>query len=634
MKKTFLFILGMFLSLTAGMTVSQMVIADESDELLAAIFAEAGMTMNDSKDAKELKNLAAQSEAPFAGLYLFMLQNIKDGPQDAAIKEIAKRYKYTEEEIEAIVLNGETAGIINKRQVEFAAAQEAESAAQMEEASAQGSEDVETFIGDNEFGDLTEEYIRWYYEEYEATTLASELQDPLSSEFVLTEFSAISQAYDHELEFQQSNRRLAYEALASEMFMNNDLSDSANVDLLYDLDLIHYLLFGEFITYPDRSDEDVDLASEEEPLELFRVPEPREKTETEPEVVLTADSIDPYVCYGDEDLASALTAFESDPPDTGDALPESTSEIDYSIGKDEEIVESDPDEEDSSDEDSEDDSDESESGSGGSSEEVSNPYLADIGAAFQELDEFLSSLEAPKGNWSRNYACDETFCIEVLVIAENGDAEVEENDMEADDFEEDENCIACHTAFIKERLEETMSKSLVPSKISMNWFEDATCKEAGTFVNLDLNVYAIKKPIDLDPGDDLDEKANEDIETFMTTLSPLIGINGGTLGKTKDEEECQSILNLTKAAKVERSIDELLQECQWAVAENAAQIQEVFDEFKFETYSQTTSDLYGQVSAELYTMLLYLKTFKENLKETYEQGQAPLASLINKKYCQ
>lgn len=633
MKKIFLFSLGMLLSLTAGMVVSQIVIAEESEDWLAEIFSNQGLTMSDSTDSTELKTLASQSEAPFAGLYLFMLQNIKDGPKDAAIKEIAKRYKYTEEEIEAIVIRGETTGIINKRQAEFAAAQEAESAAQMEEASAQGSEDVETFVSENEFGDLTEEYIRWYYEEYEKVAIASELQDPVTSEFLLMEFAAISEAYDKELEFQQSNRRLAYEALASEMFMNNELSDSANVDLLYDLDLIHYLLFGEFITYPDRSDENVDLASEEEPLELFRVPEPREKTETEPEVVLAADSIDPYVCYGDEDLASALTAFENDPPDTGDALPESSSEIDYSINKDKDSPGSSH-----SGSSSDDDSDEDETDSGsssGSGSEVSNPYLVDIGAAFQDLDEFLSSLEAPKGNWSRNYACDETFCIEVLVIAENGDAEVEENNMEADDFEENENCIACHTAYIKERLEETMSKSLVPSKISMNWFEDATCKEAGTFVNLDLNVYAIKKPIDLDPGDDLDEKANEDIETFMTTLSPLIGINGGTLGKTKDEQECQSILNLTKAAKVERSIDELLQECQWAVAENAAQIQEVFDEFKFETYSQTTSDLYGQVSAELYTMLLYFKTFKENLKETYELGQAPLASLINdKQYCQ
>lgn len=641
MKKTLLFTLGMVLSLTAGMTVSQAIVMDDGDSLLSQIFEQAGMTRQETQDAEQLKTLASQSDAPFAGLYLFMLENIKDGPQDAAIAEIAKRYKYTEDEIKSIVLTGDTTGIINKRKADFAAAQSAESSAQMEEAGTEGDADLETFISENDFGDQTEAYIRWYYQEYEEAPLPAELSKPLTSDFLLNEYAKITDAYDHELEFQQTNRRLSYEALASEMFMNNNLDDSANVDLLYDLDLIHYLLFGDLITYPDRSGDDVDLASEEEPLDLFTVPEPNHVV-----VELASDSIDPYVCYGDEDLASALDAYDANPPDTGDALPETSSdtEIDYSIDDEADAVDgASPDSapEETSTPDSS--SGDAEDTGSSSSSDAPNPYLVDIGAAFQSLDDFLSSLEAPTGDWSREYACSEIFCIEVKVIAENDDAEVEDSSMEAADFDEDENCIACHTAYIKERLEETMSKSLVPSKISMNWFEDATCKEAGSLINLDLNVYAIKKPIDLDPGDDLDEKPNKDIENFKTTLNGLaafpLGKSDGSdastnLGKSKNEEECQSIFNLTKAAKTERSIDELLEDCQAVVTNNAAQIQEVFDEFKFNTYSQTTSDLYGQVSAELYTMLLYFQTFQEDIKKTYEEGDAPLASLLTKKYCE
>ena len=251
MKKFLLFSIGMVLSLTAGMTVSQALMSD--DDLLAHIFEEAGVDMSDSHDAKELSNLAS-GEVPFEGLYLFMLQNIKNGPQDAAIEEIAKRYQYTEEEIEAIVLTGDSQGIINKKQEEVLAAQAAGAAEQMEAAQAQADADLETFIADNSFGANTETFVREYYATYERPPLATDLDDPLTSDFLLDRMAEIGGAYDKELEFQQSNRRLAYEALASEMFMNNKLGDSANIDLLYDLDLIHYLLFGELITYADRSD--------------------------------------------------------------------------------------------------------------------------------------------------------------------------------------------------------------------------------------------------------------------------------------------------------------------------------------------------------------------------------------------
>lgn len=620
MKKMLLFSIGMVLSLTAGMAVSQALMSD--DDLLTHIFEKAGVTMVDNNDAKELEALA-NSELPFQGLYLFMLQNIKNGPRDAAIEEIANRYKYTEDEIKALVLEGDTQGIINKKQEEALEAQAEGVAEQMEAAQAQADADVETFISDNSFGPTTEEFVRGYYDTYERPPLATDLNQPLTTDFLLGRMTEIGDAYDTELEFQQSNRRLAYEAIASEMFMNNELGDSANIDLLYDLDLIHYLLFGELIVWPDRSDEEIDLASEvlqeEEPLELFTVPQAPER------VVLAEEALDPYVCYGDEDLAGALNEFNSNPPDTGDALPETEGSIDYSLGSSDET-------ESNSSSSAAGSSGTSSSSSSSSSAVETNPYLVDIGAAFQALDSVLSGFEAPKGNWIRGLPCSEVFCIEVAVIAETEDPEVERENMEAGSFEEDENCIACHTAYIQKRLEDTMSKSLVPSKITMNWFEDATCKEAGSFVNLDLNVYAIKRPIDLDPGDDLDEKADEEIEIFKSSLGPLIGV-GDKLGKTKSEQECESILNLGKAAKSERAIDELLDQCQEAATENAAQIQEAFAEFNFNTYSQTTSDLYNQVSSELYTMLLYFQTFQEGIKDTYLNDQAPLSSLLTKGYC-
>ncbi len=625
MKKTLLFTIGMMISLTGGMAVSQAMLAgDDNGDLLESIFEEAGVNFDDKRDTKELENLAS-TEAPFSNLYLFMLQNVNDGPTDDAIEEIANRYGYTEDEIESIVLRGSAKEIIEKKQTEAQEAEIAENAQQLADAQAQADADMEEFLASNDFGENTEEYLRWYYEEYEAPPSQGELETRLTSEFLLNEYNVLSDAFDAELAFQQENRRLGYEALASEMFFNNDLSDSANIDILYDLDLIHYLMFGDFITYPDRSgDEDVETASEEEEPVLFKTPEQTDTVDLAEE-----EPVNPYVCYGDEDLANALTAYEEAPPDTSDALPEDegSSNIDYNIGDDDE--ESSPDVVNSGD----DDDDSSVDSGGGEAE--SNPYKVDLGSAFEKLDDLLSSFEDfNKSNWTRNLPCNDVYCIEVKFVSESDDAEVD-----TERYEETENCIACHIQFIKERLEETMSKSLVPSKITMNWFEDATCKDAGKMINLDLNVYAIKKPIDLDPGDDTDDIANEDINEFKTKLFGIAGLPlpGGTkttLGKTKAEQDCQSILNLHETSKTERAIDDLLNQCEEAADETAAEIQTAFEEFKMESYSQSTSELYGQVSQELYSMLLYFQTFQEGLQASYLTEDAPLANLLTKGYCE
>lgn len=603
MKRFLLFSIGMVLSLTAGMAVSQALMS--SDDLLTEMFSEAGINTDTSNDAKELETLA-NSKVPFSGLYLYMLQNIMHGPRDAAIEEIAQRYDYTAEQVESIVLKGDVQPIIEKQKTQAAEAQASEITADLEEANAQGQEDVDAFIAENDLSDNTEAYLRWYYETYEQPPTVSDLAKALTTEYLLDWYTTIGDAYDKELVFQQDNRRLAYEALASEMFMNNDLSDSANVDLLYDLDLIHYLLFGELINYPDRSgDTDVETASEDSSGE---------------EVILATestdggDSIDPYTCFGDEDLVNALTTYQESPPDTGDALPEEEAAIAYDIDGDGSI--------------------------GDGSVDSSNKFLVDIEGAFSALDDFLTDMEVAPGNWKRAYPCNDVFCIEVKLISETEDPEVEDSTpMQVDDFEEDQNCIACHTAFIKDRLEETMSKSLVPSKISMNWFEDATCKEAGKFVNLDFNVYVIKKPIDLDTGDEIAEQANKDIDEFKTTLFNLAGLPlpGGTktvLGKTLNDSACESILSLNDTAGIERSIDDLLGQCQKAAEQNTQAIQEAFDEFVFDTQSQSTSVLYEQVSSELYTLLLYFQTFQEGLKATYETDNPPLPALLNKGYCE
>lgn len=636
MKKLLLLSIGMSISAYAGMTLSSYAfVSDET--LLEDLFEEAGITETYTKDTKELENLAANEELPFGNLYLFMLQNIINGPEDAAIETLSDQYlgiaggvKYTEEELRSVVLEGDTQVIIDKyttlaQQAGYATDEEreakrAESDAQMEE-----------FMNSNDFSATTEGYLQWKYgktTQYKAIR-AEDYYSVLSQTGLFAEFNSLSEAYKKELEFQRNGRKASYEALASEMFFNNDLEDSANIDILYDLDLIHYLLFGEYITYPDRSEGgDVSLASDPseeldfpDALTAVATPAPslsREEPEEDVEVVLAATTaVDPYTCTEDDALVDALEAYEEDPPETGLEEAEETS-IDYDLGDDDDDSEEEDDEE-TGDDDDDNSSDEGE-------EET------DVAGAMEALDEFITALEGQVGDWTRSLPCGEVFCIEVKVITETDDPEVA-------DYEETENCIACHTQYISERMQETTSKSLVPSKVSMNWFEDATCKEAGNDVGIDLNIYAIKKPIDLDPGDDIDEEAQKDIDDLKTRLFgvsaiPLPGDSKTILGTTLSELECSALLNINDIAGTNRSIDELMDECKEQAEAIEEETAEIYEEFTFDVNADNLNTLYGQVSQELYTMLLYFRNFQEGLKATYESEDAPLSSLIAKGYCQ
>ncbi len=618
MKKVFLFSLGLIISGGVGMLLSSYATAFTSDAgLLAELFKQAGITETYSNDSKELKTMAANTELPFNNIYLFMLQNVMNGPQDSALESLSGRFigvvcpvKYSKEDLEKIVIEGNIQIIIDALEKEQKEAADAAIVAQKQSAKDSADSDMESFKEGNDFSGTTQAYLDYTY----VKTVQPQVCDPgklsaaSTNDGIFAEYSHITDLYDKEFKFQQDNKKLGYEALASEIFYNNDLSDSANIDLLYDLDLIHYLLFGEYITYPDRSDGgDVDLASEE-----IQVPE------EEPEIVLASTTaVDPYSCTDDDAIAAALDEFESNPPEMGDTITEEST-VNYDIGED-------------------DASTDTSDGGGGDEEtpdeEEPNPYVADVSTAMQQLDSFITGLEGKKGDWTRALPCGEVFCITVEMISETDDPAV-------GDYEETENCIACHVSYISERMTETTSKSLVPSKIPMNWFEDATCKEAGKFVNLDLNIYVIKKPITLDPDDDIDETAQKDIDDFKTRLWGIAGfpLPGGSktiLGKTLQEMECESILNITDVSDVKMSNDKILEQCQEAAKSTTKQVDDAYAEFAFEPYAQTTSDLYGQVSAELYTMLIQFQNFQEGLKSSYEGDDAPLTALLtDKEYCE
>jgi hypothetical protein len=510
------------------------------DEIIHSIFDGAKVDRTFDSDATELKALSNQ-EKPFENLYLFMYQNVKEAPKKAAIEETALKIGYKEEDLEKIILDGDISLIRNYLSAD------------------KGS----------------------------------------SQEEISKEYESVSGAYQNELEFQTENRALLYETLASEVFMNGDLSDSAGVDILSDLNIIHQNLFGSDMVYPDRGgSEDVELASEE----LFDLSLLKVRREAEPESDTNEDS-EAMICLDDEELATAIEEFEAiEPEDSGASTVEEVVDTSDSYDTDDGNTDggSDNPDEDSSD---------------GPSGDDSNR---------EPLEEFVSEISGTLGNWDRALPCDEIFCITVELISETDEAAKAE-----DNYESSQDCIACHISYILERLEQTTDESMVPSRVSTNWFEDASCKDAGSKVGMSLGVYTIAKPILQDPGDDIDENANDNVDELEGTLSAL-GANtdsGNIDENTPSENDAARILTTHEGA----SFEEIVQANLEASEIRQQDIEEAFDEFMLRTRLENSNELYTQVSSELSVLVTYFKNFEKALETT---SNGALEELLAKKYCE
>jgi hypothetical protein len=611
MKRILFLAFGIMISAGLGVAVSRYTMAFTTNETVTdRIFSEAGVSQpSDSTDPSVLENLALSGDYPFQNLYLFMYNNVLSGPTKAAIKILSSQYidgsLYSEDELTAITQNGDTTPILSKSKQKAIDAQNTDTVKSQTDAQAAADAEFEQFLLNNEdaFSEATLDYIRSTYETQMRPTVASQtdITNDLDRATLLRSYTLIMDAYNKEFDLQRDNRKLAYESLAYEMFLNNDLSDSANIDLLYDLDLAHYVLFGTYITYPDRSGgEDVNLAS----LSVLE-----ESVEFDQVVTLSSDVISPYACLDDTALHSALDAFETDGSGATATAPESSPFTYPDPAVIAESVTTDP-----------------------ATLEAATEAATQVQQGLQNMENFLSQITGSKGDWTRSLPCGDVFCITVKLV--DGD----DDPVATADYAETDNCIACNVAFINQALTATTDHSLVASKVSKNWFEDATCKDAGNKVNLDINVIAIKKSIDLDPGDDTDSAPAKDVEDLKDTLLhigafPSKDAPETIIGKTPADVECESLLHLNTVAGSPQTLQEVQGNCKKASEILASQLASVYDQTQMEGMNANQSTLYQQVAAEFYKMAITFRNFQEQMQATYKDD-GPLPSLLAKKYCE
>lgn len=597
MKKLLFIFIGAIISSMLGMTVS-LAASGTIGSLVDNIFDEAGVQDTWGDDAKDLEKLADDDE-PFANLYLYVYKNVVDGPKNAALKEVASRTKYDKSDLEKIVFEGDTSPITAKFNEKTVDAAAADIISQQEAEQAETDQEFESMIASSGLSGEDEALAQYIYDTYyrPEVTNAEDLSAVLSQEYVLEEYSYLSGLFESEYEFQMNNKHLAYEALASEMFMDGDKSNSAGIDLIADLDLINQALFGYELEIESR--DSVVLSSEEEneyyEEDVLLAAEDEDLSTSSSETADSTELENPYTCFEDEALREALDTYVS----TGGPTSSETN-----TGDDAGVVASDT---------------TSTTTYSSSSEEPDDEL--DVKEEFQDL---LDSLTSVPGDWTRSLPCNDIFCITVNLVTET-------NDPSSDsDYEDTENCIACHTTYINSFMKQTLSKSLVPSKVSMNWFEDATCKEAGILAQLDMHVYAVPQPITLDSEDDTDDLAQERVENLQEAIESAESRYGD---KTRADVECESIINMSQYSS-QTDFEEAMSACENASNSIQSDIDSLFEDFVFESETQMTDNFYDQFSAELNTLFTYFKSFDDALSQTYESDNAPLSSIVDKPFCQ
>lgn len=601
MKKHLPFIAGLAISLALGTTVGQVTFAEDNDTKsivekvlerhctdVAEDLGEDCITNLYSNDHRELKKLADSDEAPFFNLYLFMYQNISEAPKDAAINYLADlEPNYSKNELKKILLEDDMSQLNDKaldpEEVEAELAEierlETELASQVEAA-------------ENDEAGLTAEFLAFQAQAYYIDSRRRRLENNAgigTIQWSLNEYGSLYEKYQKELEFQRENSKLAYQAYASEIFFDNNLSNSANIDILHDLDIINFLLFGEFIIYPDREGEDVELSSEDSLPSLEKV----EEIITLAEEVIESEDIDPYVCLEDETLREALEDFTEYIEDEAEII---ATEPDADEEPEEELTEAEEE--------------------------------AEI--TKEEFDDFLEQIASTPADWSRSLPCNEIFCITVNLVKGTWGTTSGSNG----EFEETENCIECHLDFIAAAIDETLSGGVHPNKVSQNWFEDGTCKDVGDGLNLDFNVYAIPVPIELDPGDDTDDLASTQVENTVNALLEWSYLNNvNALGKSAAEFEQETYINNVKTAGYTPTIEDTLQDLIKIKENKDDELDQLLTANDIQVKVESSYNLYHQMSAEFKTMLTTFQNYSDWLKETYSDENAAIPSILNKKYC-
>jgi hypothetical protein len=472
-------------------------------------------------------------------------------------------------------------------------------------------------------------------------------------------FDKMREDFQKEFDNEQLKQTLFLDSYPQEIFVNGDTSDSG-FDVVYDLEIIELLLFGDqeaggsssgasgdslfpiipagasgssgdgsstgggfdsgtppsSSTDPESSDSsspdaEEDTDSTDDP-DADSTDEPTESAAPDP--YLEEDgSLNPLACVADDGLQNVFREAAPLTPDDGD---DGDGDGDDGTGDDDSV--------DGSDGDGDGDSGDAPTAQKG---DFVPPYMNRDDDGRPQVESDLAPQESSEWADAPN-VCNDIFCLEIR-FTNRPDAQ----------YEETANCIQCHVQFIVETLRETTSQSLSPGKVSGNLMEPSSCKKSLFNSGVSLNFIPIAMPIktpgasELVTGVDLAENFGDFAEDawgvdFAKNADP--DKTDGTKVKTSTRDALNDEIKY-KSTISNPGYDQL-KSYQEALANYDSRIEEIERKFK-DSYTaaqfDASTDFYQGLKYEMDQMSFYFQSFRAAIELAQEVAEQKKNDLQN-----
>lgn len=447
----------------------------------------------------------------------------------------------------------------------------------------------------------------------------------------------IKQDYEDNLADKKLEQEMFLDSYTREIFANGDTGDSS-FDVLYDLEIIEYLLFGES-GYSTESTEEESIepedsedtetsegeeASSEEPASSTSSQSEGEESETEETSTTEAEPaaateteeeepVTPASCTVASELQNAFLAVVPEEALTDETAEDEITEETPETGEEIPVANGETESESSADTDSADSS---------------------------EPDAILT---AEPNDWTSPEVCDSVFCL--FINFEN---------REDPSYTKTDNCISCHLKYIVKALEDTTSQSLTLGKVSGNLMEPPVCKNdlLLSLTKIDLNLFLIPMPIQTPPQGDIVQGLGfcdsirdfmDDEDAYDFSLKNLFdgnekgeggicGIDPDSISETLSDDETEQLRNYgngmedalkdatTRSATL-ASVNELFNAALNDYNEHMEEFEQAFEDSYTLTRAGTQNELYQDLGIEMDQMTNYFSAFYESIQLTQKVAE-------------
>lgn len=204
---------------------------------------------------------------------------------------------------------------------------------------------------------------------------------------------------------------------------------------------------------------------------------------------------------------------------------------------------------------------------------------------------------------NREATCNDWVCFEVIF-----------NVKQQSLFTDRANCVACHVEKAKESLDATVSKNLVPNKLTGNLMEAAKCKNASANVGFPINVITVFNPVKTPPN------TNNVGTEFLVSYDKLLEkVMGGDYYDPKLNQFVSKIAQIQsqviKSVPPNTSADETERQVRAAVTKAQDEAARAVKNTLGESIAFNKGDFYQQVSKQLILMDAYFKAMTMSFQD-------------------